>query len=168
METRLTYDAADQLTTAQTGDYRVDYSYDPVGRLTGQTDGAQQWSIGYGGFGLPAVTTHTHGKTTQTQRATYNGDNLLVGLDASTGYEDVPVALPPLATRYRWSLTDEVPQVLSQRSGFGYEPSGWGGPDRPRFGYRGEIGEPEQWLPGGPDRDTVRRRGRELLAGCLP
>jgi hypothetical protein len=29
------------------------------------------------------------------------------------------------------------------------------------------VGEPEQWLPGHPDREALRRRGRELLAGCL-
>jgi hypothetical protein len=29
------------------------------------------------------------------------------------------------------------------------------------------VGEPEQWLPGHPDGDAVRARGRELLAGCL-
>jgi hypothetical protein len=29
------------------------------------------------------------------------------------------------------------------------------------------IGEPEQWLPGHPDRDAVRAQGRDLLAGCL-
>jgi hypothetical protein len=29
------------------------------------------------------------------------------------------------------------------------------------------VGEPEQWLPGHPDRPAVQARGRELLAGCL-
>jgi hypothetical protein len=29
------------------------------------------------------------------------------------------------------------------------------------------VGEPEQWAPGHPDRDAVRVRGRQLLAGCL-
>jgi hypothetical protein len=29
------------------------------------------------------------------------------------------------------------------------------------------VGEPEQWLPGHPDRDAVRARARELVAGCL-
>jgi hypothetical protein len=34
-------------------------------------------------------------------------------------------------------------------------------------GYELTIGDPEQWLPGHPDRYRVRDRGRELLAGCL-
>jgi hypothetical protein len=29
------------------------------------------------------------------------------------------------------------------------------------------VGEPEQWLPGHPDRPAVRARAQELLAGCL-
>ncbi|MCA2216598.1 hypothetical protein [Jidongwangia harbinensis] len=29
------------------------------------------------------------------------------------------------------------------------------------------LGEPEQWLPGHPDREVLRRRGRDLLADCL-
>jgi len=33
--------------------------------------------------------------------------------------------------------------------------------------YELTVGEPEQWLPGHPDRPAVRDRGRELLAGCV-
>jgi hypothetical protein len=33
--------------------------------------------------------------------------------------------------------------------------------------YELTVGEPEQWLPGHPDRYPVRDRCRELLAGCL-
>lgn len=29
------------------------------------------------------------------------------------------------------------------------------------------VGEPEQWLPGHPDQDAVRRQARELLSACL-
>jgi hypothetical protein len=29
------------------------------------------------------------------------------------------------------------------------------------------VGEPEQWLPGHPDRPAVQARGRQLLAGCI-
>lgn len=30
------------------------------------------------------------------------------------------------------------------------------------------VGEPQQWMPGHPDRPAVQARARELLAGCLP
>jgi hypothetical protein len=33
--------------------------------------------------------------------------------------------------------------------------------------YELTLGEPEQWLPGHPDRDAVRSRGRDVLAACL-
>ncbi|MCA2216599.1 DUF6531 domain-containing protein [Jidongwangia harbinensis] len=118
--TRLSYDAADQLVRTETGDHRVDHRYDDAGRLIEQSDGRQRQTIAYDGFGLPAVSTYTEGRQTETRRATYNGDNLLVRLDTSARDSALRETSPTAAVRYRWSLTDDVPEILEQRTEGGH------------------------------------------------
>jgi RHS repeat-associated protein len=113
-ETRLTYDAADQLVATDTDTHHVAYGYDPAGRLVEQTDGAQRRTIAYNGFGLPSVTTLTQGKKSETRHATYDGDDLLAALTTTTSDRDHPNHDRSTTTRYSWSATDEVPQLLTQ------------------------------------------------------
>jgi RHS repeat-associated protein len=120
VETRLSYDAADQLLTADTGDHHVDYRYDQSGRLVEQAGEGQRRTIAYDGFGLPAVSTYTKGRTTETRRATYNGDNLLVRLATSVGDAQARESVST-ATRYQWTVTDEVPEILRQRQEGGHD-----------------------------------------------
>jgi len=111
--TRLRYDAADQLVATDTGPHHVDYHYDPSGRLTKRVGHKDQLTIAYDGFGLPETTTHKRGGVKSTQRATYDGDDLLAKLDVAR----VPGNAPPQTstTRYAWSVGDEAPQILTQR-----------------------------------------------------
>ncbi|MGC5020336.1 RHS repeat-associated core domain-containing protein [Micromonospora sp. DT47] len=114
VETRLTYDAADQLLSAVTGTERVDYRYDTSGRLVEQSDAATRRTTSYNAFGRPDTVTFTDGKVTQTRQHTYDGDNLLAVLTSTTKQEDADA--PRTRTmRYRWSRTDPVAQILQQR-----------------------------------------------------
>ncbi|MET8152444.1 DUF6531 domain-containing protein [Actinoplanes sp. NPDC049668] len=113
--TALAYDAADQLLSATTGTHKVSYTYDAVGRQTGESDGKKARTIAYDGFGLPAVSTTTEGKLTETVLSTYDGDSLLTKVTASTRYDGHLTETRPTTTAYRWSVTDELPQILSQR-----------------------------------------------------
>lgn len=114
-ETRYRYDDADQLEGSETRERRTEYHYDSSGRLTEEIEGQRRRIIEYDGFGRPArVTRHAPGAETERISATFDGDDLLAGLVLTS--EDERREERSASVRYRWSGTDEIPQILTQRA----------------------------------------------------
>lgn len=113
-ETHYRYDEADQLLAAETGGRRAEYRYDPSGRLIEETDGPRRRAIRYDGLGRPVEVTLAAPDGGERIQAAFTGDGLpasLVLTDSDRRGEEHAASV-----QYRWSATDALPQILSQRA----------------------------------------------------
>ena len=119
-ETHYRYDEADQLIALETPGRHTEFRYDALGRLTEETAGDRHQAISYDGFGLPTVITSTGqakpgGTDTERTHATFNGDGLLVSL-VRTARNERDEEERAASARYRWSMGDQVPQILTEQA----------------------------------------------------
>jgi RHS repeat-associated protein len=114
-ETRYVYDDACQLTSLGTRGRRVEFHYDPSGRLAERLDGERREVTTYNGFGLPAEITWTGRGETEVIRPTFDGDGLLAGL-VLTSLDERRNEERAASVRYRWASGDQIPQILTQRA----------------------------------------------------
>jgi RHS repeat-associated protein len=113
-EIRYSYDAASQLLRTEAGGRRTDYRYDSSGRLIEEHEGERRRETSYNGLGIPVAVTTTSPGQHQHGQAVFNGDWLLSSLTITreNGHRGEERAA---SVRYLWS-TDQVPQILSQRT----------------------------------------------------
>jgi RHS repeat-associated protein len=121
VETDYSYDAADQLVRARTGRDEVRLRYDGSGRLVEQAGGDLRRAVTYDGLGQPVTVTLSQPGADEHIDQVFNGDGLLTAVTLSARQDRAAVAEPAgaphpqgVSVRYRWSVGDTVPQILSQ------------------------------------------------------
>jgi RHS repeat-associated protein len=114
IDTHYSYDAASQLTHLESRGRRAEFRYDSSGRLTAEIDGDRRRVIRYNGFGWPVEVSWNTGAARDIATTTFNGDGLadLVVL-TSNGQERGERSA---SFWYRWSIGDQIPQVLTQQT----------------------------------------------------
>jgi RHS repeat-associated protein len=114
-ETRYRYDAASQLEALETDGRHTEFRYDSSGRLAEEIEGGRRCAVRYDGFGWPVEVIRTREDQREVINATFNGDGLLTALslaNSSERHEDEKAA----SVRYRWSVSEKVPQILTERA----------------------------------------------------
>jgi RHS repeat-associated protein len=113
-ETHYRHDAADQLLAAETGNRRTEYHYDPSGRLIEEIEAGRRRAIRYEGLGRPVEVTRTSPDGDEHIRTAFTGDNLPASVVFTN--HDRRDEEHAASVHYRWSASDDLPQILSQQA----------------------------------------------------